>query len=496
MSGGHSVNEVLSDEDVARRYARSNPGYRLISYHPAAVRVYRLLVRVLKMVRSELPILDEFILRSIDAGLITADAIASVLGLEEQIVERALGGLQNTGLVYRGASAATVSHRLLLTPRGVEVLRKRQIDHPAEDDVWVEMDGMTGSISMLTPWRPDAAEVTREGFVVIDPLPRLTPKPDEIKKKRLIHEAWKKSEPRYDLIDVLDIVKREPCFREDGLILAFIADDTQSIRYELVIDGVLSEEHGQAFRTRLAKKPDPRFPSGIASEASTELPNPENFLEQALATSVSQLTEAHEQAEYRVEEISARIRETTHSDTVKQLREDLEALQLERDALANRISSLEVKHLGVADHPKYLQEALDNCKDRLMIISPWVTRTVVNNRFQRQLEAALQRGVQVYIGFGINDDSDERNNNEAVSDLYRLARRFKNFKLVHLGDTHAKVLLCDSTFVITGSFNWLSFRGDPNWKPRDEQSWYIGVPDKIEEQFQFNLKRLEAAMQP
>ena len=130
-----------------------------------------------------------------------------------------------------------------------------------------------------------------------------------------------------------------------------------------------------------------------------------------------------------------------------------------------------------------------------MIISPWITSQVVERRFLGQLEQALKRGVQVYIGYGINDDSDERNNNRAVFELERLAKHYESFRFVHLGDTHAKVLLCDSRFVITGSFNWLSFRGDPNWRPRDEQSWYIGIPEKIEKQFQFNLQRLEAVIE-
>src|SRR5205823_4776136 len=118
--------------------------------------------------------------------------------------------------------------------------------------------------------------VSRDGFVQIDPLPRLTLKPEQIKQRRLIHEAWKQAEQRYELIDVLDIVKREPCFRDDCLILAFVAEDSDAIRYELVVDGVLSEEHSQAFRTHLARRADPRFPASIAIERDTAIPGAED----------------------------------------------------------------------------------------------------------------------------------------------------------------------------------------------------------------------------
>lgn len=482
------MNEVLSDEDVARRYAHCNAGYRLLSYHPAAIRVYRLLVRVLKMVRSELPLLDEFIMKCIDAGVTSYDAIAGFLGLDIQIIQRVCSGLQNAGHVYLGASGATRSHTLLLTPKGTEVLRKRQIDFPVEDDVWVEVDGLTGEVSMSAPWRQNEISAKKDGFVIIDPLPKLTPGLEQIRHDRKIHHAW--NDQRYRLIAVLEVVKREPCFRDDGLILAFVAANN-AIRYELVVDSVLSEKHSQAFRMRLANRPDPRFPMIKAGDITDEQ-MPDGLLDETLTNQVEFLSEEQAKIEHQAEEISERIRDTSDSETIQRLTEELEAIQSERDRLAHQMSTETVRHLTVFDHPKYLQDALEQCQERLMIISPWITPKVVDNRFIKKLEQALQRGVHVYIGYGINDDTDERNSNEAVSDLDRLARRNKNFQLVHLGDTHAKVLICDAKFVITGSFNWLSFKGNPYWKPRDEQSWYIGIPNKIEEQFRYNLERLEA----
>jgi hypothetical protein len=54
------------------------------------------------------------------------------------------------------------------------------------------------------------------------------------------------------------------------------------------------------------------------------------------------------------------------------------------------------------------------------------------------------------------------------------------------------VLICDSRFVVTGSFNWLSFKGDPDRTFRDEQSVLVEIPEHIEGVYRENLKRFEA----
>ena len=79
-----------------------------------------------------------------------------------------------------------------------------------------------------------------------------------------------------------------------------------------------------------------------------------------------------------------------------------------------------------------------------------------------------------------DDDIDDR----VLEEFDRLSEQFK-FTFVHrrLGNTHAKVLICDKRFLIITSFNWLSFKGDPKRTFRDERGTYVAVPEKIDEQF-------------
>jgi len=117
--------------------------------------------------------------------------------------------------------------------------------------------------------------------------------------------------------------------------------------------------------------------------------------------------------------------------------------------------------LQTFDHPVYLEQALTETAQRLLIMSPSIKNRVVDNVFVGKLRELLRRGVDVYLGYGFSPEQDRKDDDDAVRALARLAAEFSNFRFVRLGDTHAKVLVSDSSFAIFTSFNWLSFVGDP-----------------------------------
>jgi phosphatidylserine/phosphatidylglycerophosphate/cardiolipin synthase-like enzyme len=70
-----------------------------------------------------------------------------------------------------------------------------------------------------------------------------------------------------------------------------------------------------------------------------------------------------------------------------------------------------------------------------------------------------------------------------IERLENICKRFRQLRLAKV-DSHAKLLLIDSTFAVIGSFNWLSFHGDPDRPFRDEQSVLVTLPNMIERKFQ------------
>jgi hypothetical protein len=81
---------------------------------------------------------------------------------------------------------------------------------------------------------------------------------------------------------------------------------------------------------------------------------------------------------------------------------------------------------------------------------------------------------------------------KAEQALMSISRRHKNFVFKKLGNTHAKVLVCDRAFIVTGSFNWLSFLGDAGRTYRDEQSTLVEIPEHIDDVYKEELKAFAA----
>jgi phosphatidylserine/phosphatidylglycerophosphate/cardiolipin synthase-like enzyme len=127
-----------------------------------------------------------------------------------------------------------------------------------------------------------------------------------------------------------------------------------------------------------------------------------------------------------------------------------------------------------------------------MIVSPWIRADVVDSVFVTNLETAAQRGVDVFIGYGLEAEEREYDRDKkAREELMRLASDYERIHVVRFGDTHAKVLVCDRTFAVTTSFNWLSFRGDGRRSFRDERGTYVSDPRLVDEQFAFYLPRFQ-----
>ncbi|MEH1964740.1 MAG: phospholipase D-like domain-containing protein [Nostoc sp.] len=138
------------------------------------------------------------------------------------------------------------------------------------------------------------------------------------------------------------------------------------------------------------------------------------------------------------------------------------------------------------------QIRIKDSQERLMIISPWIRAKSVNGWFLQQFENLLKRGVQVFIGYGLGEKDENRypTDIQAEESLQKLARQYsKTFKLKRLGDTHAKILIVDTKFAVSTSFNWLSFKGERDRTFRDERGTLVSDPQKIDELFNNLLRR-------
>lgn len=120
------------------------------------------------------------------------------------------------------------------------------------------------------------------------------------------------------------------------------------------------------------------------------------------------------------------------------------------------------------------------------IISPWISENVVDEQFIELLENALKRNVTIKILYGIGENNDERNkkSEKIASSLISKFQKYGKLFRIKKDNIHYKLLLCDEKFLISGSYNFLSFKGDYDGNDnRIEGAEYIENKDDI------NLKR-------
>jgi len=128
------------------------------------------------------------------------------------------------------------------------------------------------------------------------------------------------------------------------------------------------------------------------------------------------------------------------------------------------------------------EEGTHRLKTRLLIIAPWVKKSVVNTDFLAKLKQRLRAGVEVTIAHGYGDD-DSGSDEQALRRLGNLASRFSRFTFVRVRNTHAKILIYDETWIST-SFNWLSFRGDSDRTYRMEEGTLVNIPARVDKEYE------------
>ena len=124
--------------------------------------------------------------------------------------------------------------------------------------------------------------------------------------------------------------------------------------------------------------------------------------------------------------------------------------------------------------------ALIDAKKELDIQSPWMTPKVVDDLFVDKLTRLLSKGVIVKIAYGIDDNKNTIHKNSITDDivvyLQSRLKKYPNFK-IKKGNSHSKMLICDNKFLISGSYNWLSYDGKTD---REEGGTVITDKNEIE----------------
>lgn len=483
---------MMTSEEVAERY-HDRMGFRLIDYRELALPVYSVSTLLLTLARKRVPVIEEFLLRGLSAELSSPDELAAFFGLDQRIVNGALANLATSDDVALGPVHTSRSQVLRLTAKGRSTLQSLESVVPEQRILPLPFDAILRrlreqpGVPLLAP-----RDVHAQGLLRIPPtkvrkpeLSDITAEAVEMLLKRMAHDA---DGPR----DVLAVKAITRCERKFIPAVGLLYESDRGGEYQLafVIDGILSPEHESAFaaaggisRLKIAE-------SVVRSkEELTEVVREINLAKPAFEndTELRRIT-TQRKSELRTLREQARI--TEDAVQVSELRARIDELERSLASAEAQRAQIKTRFLYCYDHAPLLQEALKTAKSRVLIISPWIRSEVVDEPLKAALTQLLQRGVDLYIGWGYPHDNQRSSISAGAQRfLEYLARQFKNLHFKEFGDTHAKVLLVDSDYVVHTSFNWLSFRGDPERTFRDEQGVLIADPEQVEKKFQELLPR-------
>ncbi|MFE0437993.1 hypothetical protein ACFW2K_23905 [Streptomyces nigra] len=483
-----------STEEIVRRLSKRS-GYRLATYREVGLPFWDVPIRCRLLRKKSVSVLDEFILKCIQADLRNSTDVAKFLGMPEQVVNAIMGKLVNSGSLAAVAKSAAEIH-YAITEHGQKILADLSEITPEERTLRLAFDGLTRRYTVVDKamrWRPrdlrqfDILEIPA---FPVDP-PSVGPN-DTDNIGSALRDVTETAE--HELLTAMSLDgKREKFFVRAISLIFQSVDRPEEVYVSFAIDGRISEEHDLAFA-----KAEGQRKVGIIGQI-TDGESPDSLLSEELLkqrTDESEVAAIRRTTErYRAQLSSLEEKVAVSADQQREELVDHAAEAAKRlDEAETALERIPVRVLEVHEHAPMLTRALLSSSKRLLIISPWIRAAIVDGTFIDNIRKLLTAGVAVVIGYGIGDDNGMRERDrQAERQLEGLTAEFPNFTFARLGDTHAKVLISDDSYAVVTSFNWLSFRGDPNRPFRDERGTMITIKaeiDRLHSDYMNRIKKL------
>lgn len=449
---------LTSADMIRRRFGDHRPGLQLISVVDSALPVTMLRVDVLAQERKPLPLLEEFILRFVHAGVREIDEIAALLGLQrDQVVSTVADQISSNNLTRAS------NGQLGLTALGLEAARNlaavqpvlTQLNVPFDRLVWNAQDYARASLIK----KRDAQEAGLE-ILPAKKSSRVDLNDLTVERFNELVESRDDRTRKVEVLRVRKIASQNLHLYLPAQLLVYGDPESGEVELGLCVDGDLQPAHGLELAAA-----DAVVKLGITVARPEPRPtlNPELEEQRVASDQVELIRVAGEQVPKGDEEPAEK---------------------------PKRVEDIAVRSVDVHEHAQLLAKALNGAKKRLLIIAPWVKGGVVNTDFVAALERRLRAGVEVHIGHGYGSD-DSGSDDFALRKLINLAARYDKLRVVRLQNTHAKILIFDDLWITT-SFNWLSFKGDPNRTYRMEEGTLVQIPSEVDKAYERYIEVLDA----
>ncbi len=483
---------------VAARAHRRFPDHNVDVAFQVCLPVYDIRLRVVEMAEHELSTPARFILQLSYLGVAQPAELGRLLGLSDRYVAEAAAELLNDGLV-----AQRFDLGIEITDKGREVLRAggRSL-RPRNRHPRVPYDYLTKRIIDIDTNRLlDGNIARREGLFVVPAKPRRPRlsnlKLDEVRDYDNVHLHRREPAEILELADIKDMWLK---YRDDVVVVKLSVPGSSQSTFAAFRAHQYLQEESSAIQ-RLAESGADLVPEELKNAGSSlhrVSSVSASWEENSLITDIDEIHSDVVDKDLAVAEAKATQGITQSEEERADLARKIDELEAARLMLENKLAEREDKLMKMTrgetrlikteEHRHLLLRAINSASSELTLVSAWIDPYAFDDEICRLLAAAIGRDVTVRIawGFGVNRRRgpdgfrNKAKGEKALGELRKLIPKSQRHRLiVKLTETHEKFIICDDLFCASGSFNWLSYRGQRDSGYRRETSTYSERPGDV-----------------
>ena len=476
----------MTIEELARTKAKSLPNSQLVKYYEAAIPQYHINSILVMQKTKKISVLQEFVLKFVAAGVNDVSEIKDFLGVNTNVINNTVAMLQANGML----SVDVFKSTLKLTEKGEHALQEASMIVPEDIEYPLFVDGLTKRIYLDGRPKYKQNQIKKLNLKAIIPCvetPTIMDLPYEEVKTAIASfkkiYAYAKDRLEGELQEIMSIEKPYIEYNKVSVLVFMNKKNNDEIELQ-VYDG---SSRNQDYETALTKLYNNQtrvfdFDKKRDIDNNKELPL-QSILPKEIIDSAKEYSSKTEDLEKEIGDLTSQLADVTdelndvdgpHDNEAKEkirfLEEKIEELKSEQKS-SNRI-------LSTYDHRPLLIQALTDARKSIVIISPWIKASGLNGQIISLMNNALARKVRIVIGYGISEKEDS--DPYIIDQLTEMQKKFSKFLILrNLANTHEKVLIKDDDYMVITSFNWLSFRGDPNLGFRQETGFYTEAKECI-----------------
>lgn len=477
----------MTIDELAKLKANSIPNSTLVKYYEAGIPQWHI-EAILTMLKSKkLSVLQEFILKFISSGIDDISDICKFLGVNRTAINNAVAVLQKNSLI----TVDIFYSKLKLTDKGEKDLKEAATIIPEDIEYALYVDGLLGNVYLDTRKLYTPKELRSFGIKSIN---TIVEKPtldsltyEEVKRAINLfkkNHAYERDKLEGNLQEISCITKTYVEYKKVN-VLVFM-NKSEDIEFQVFDGTTRNDDYSIAIQKQYNNNSrvldfDSNDISEVKEDNSLISVLPKEIIESAKSFSYKDSTLAREISNLTTQLDAIKNDDDGNDEQQKEsATEKIRFLEKKIEEMKNERKSSD-RILSTYDHRPLLLDALENAQNTVVIVSPWIKSGGLNNEILGCIEKALQRNTRVIIGYGISKKEDsDRWILKRLADIQK-KKHGNKLLLVKLSNTHEKVLIKDNEYMVITSFNWLSFKGDPNKGFRQETGYYTESKDAIKQ---------------